>query len=58
MSGFVGVMVSPAHLCLVLTNVYFGSELSRVIRLLALPLIILGILGFLLYLTPYSRLFL
>ena len=56
-SGFIGVMVSPAHLCLVLTNAYFGSQLSRVIRILVLPLFVLGVLSFLLYLSPYSGLF-
>jgi len=57
LSGFMGMMVSPAHICLVVTNAYFGSELSKVIRTLALPLLVLGLLGFLLYLTPYSSLF-
>jgi len=57
LSGFVGMMVSPAHICLVVTNAYFGSELSKVIRTLAVPLIIFGILGFLLYLTPYTSFF-
>jgi len=57
LSGFMGMMVSPAHICLVVTNAYFGSELSRVIRTLAIPLIVLGLLGFLLYLTPYASFF-
>lgn len=58
LSGYLGMMFSPAHLCLVLTNEYFGSSLGRVYRILALPFIVLGVLGFLLYLTPYSDLFL
>ncbi len=33
-SGFVGCLLSPAHLCLVLTREYFGANLARVYRLL------------------------
>lgn len=32
--GFMGVMASPVHLCLVLTKDYFGANLGRVYRLL------------------------
>jgi len=38
--GFMGVMASPVHLCLVLTNEYFKSSLARTLAILA-PLIIL-----------------
>lgn len=33
-SGFVGCLLSPVHLCLVLTREYFGASLGRVYRLL------------------------
>jgi len=29
-SGFIGVLLSPVHICLLLTNEYFGSDLSKV----------------------------
>lgn len=36
-SGFVGILLSPAHLCLVLTADYFKAELKDVYRILTLP---------------------
>jgi hypothetical protein len=36
-SGFAGVMLSPLHLCLVLTREYFNTDLDKVYRLLLLP---------------------
>jgi integral membrane protein (TIGR00529 family) len=36
-SGFIGVLMSPLHLCLLLSNKYFGTGLSAVYRLLLLP---------------------
>ncbi len=36
-SGFAGVMLSPLHLCLVLTREYFNADISMVYRLLLLP---------------------
>jgi hypothetical protein len=38
--GFMGVMASPVHLCLVLTKEYFGASLGKSLALLA-PAIIL-----------------
>jgi hypothetical protein len=35
--GFMGVMLSPMHLCLLLTNQYFGVTLGSVYRYLWLP---------------------
>ncbi len=35
--GFVGVLISPLHLCLVLSNEYFGTDLHAVYRFLWLP---------------------
>jgi integral membrane protein (TIGR00529 family) len=36
-SGFAGVMLSPVHLCLVLTREYFEADLAKVYRRLWLP---------------------
>ena len=36
-SGYCGVLLSPLHLCLVLTKDYFKAELRRVYRLLLAP---------------------
>jgi integral membrane protein (TIGR00529 family) len=36
-SGFVGCLLSPVHLCLVLSREYFRANLGRSYRLLALP---------------------
>ena len=57
LSGFLGVMLSPSHLCLVLTNEYFKSELGRVYRQLIIPFILVTIIGFLIYLSPWPGLF-
>lgn len=35
--GFAGVLLSPLHLCLILSNQYFNAEMKRVYRLLWLP---------------------
>ncbi|MDQ7780884.1 MAG: DUF401 family protein [Planctomycetota bacterium] len=47
--GFVGVLLSPAHACLVLTNEYFGSKLSRVYKLILPPLAMLVVMGLAMY---------
>ncbi len=57
LSGFVGMMLSPAHLCLVLTNEYFKSDLGRVYRLLAPPLALVFLGGILLYFSGWPELF-
>ncbi len=36
-SGFIGVMLSPAHLCLLVSRQYFKAGLMRMYRYLALP---------------------
>jgi integral membrane protein (TIGR00529 family) len=58
MSGFAGMMLSPAHLCLVVTNEYFGSDILKVMRTLALPLVLFTLIGYGLYVLGYGRLFL
>jgi integral membrane protein (TIGR00529 family) len=49
-SGFVGILLSPAHLCLALTAEYFKADLKDVYRLLARPVaaVFAGALGVLL----------
>jgi uncharacterized protein len=39
--GFAGILVSPLHLCLVLTNEYFGASLLDVYRYMAIPIFIM-----------------
>ena len=40
--GFLGVMVSPVHLCLVLSKEYFGADFGRVYRRLLPPVVLLA----------------
>ena len=39
--GFAGILVSPLHLCLVLTNEYFGASLLDVYRYMAIPVLLM-----------------
>jgi hypothetical protein len=57
MAGYAGMMLSPGHVCLILTNHYFQSDLARVYRLLAVPVILLALSGAGLYLTGWGGLF-
>ncbi len=41
-SGFAGVMLSPVHLCFILSNEYFETSMGNVYRHLALPCAILA----------------
>lgn len=41
--GFAGILFSPLHLCLVLTNEYFGSSLYKVYKYLSFPVAVLVI---------------
>ncbi len=43
--GFAGILLSPVHLCLVLTNEYFNSNLFKVYKYLLPPVILLMILA-------------
>jgi hypothetical protein len=36
-SGFTGILLSPAHLCLALTAEYFKADMKDVYRILVLP---------------------
>jgi hypothetical protein len=49
--GFGGVLLSPVHLCLVLTNQYFKANLSAVYRYLIPPTLFMMAVGFAGYLV-------
>ena len=57
LSGFLGIMFSPTHLCLIFTAEYFRADLLKIYRTLAVPLLILGLGGYMLYLSGYGSLF-
>jgi integral membrane protein (TIGR00529 family) len=44
-AGFAGVMVSPIHICFVLTCNYFGANLAKTWRRLLAPTICFGLVG-------------
>jgi len=48
-SGFTGVMISPIHICFVLTCNYFATDLARSWRRVAAPSICFGLCGVLLF---------
>jgi integral membrane protein (TIGR00529 family) len=39
--GYAGILVSPLHLCLVLTNEYFGASLLEVYRYMVIPILLM-----------------
>jgi hypothetical protein len=47
--GFLGIMASPTHLCLVLTYDFFKPDKRTVYRKMFFPLVLLGIAALLLY---------
>ncbi len=53
-SGFIGVMLSPAHLCLLLSKEYFKADLGGIYKIIIVPLIIIFILAVLIYLFLYA----
>ena len=48
-SGFTGVLISPIHICFVLTCKYFGVDLARAWKRLIAPSICFGLSGGLLF---------
>ncbi|PKK83788.1 MAG: hypothetical protein CVT49_06525 [candidate division Zixibacteria bacterium HGW-Zixibacteria-1] len=52
-SGYVGMIFSPTHFCLILTNEHYRSNLGQVYRILTGPLLLLFLAGFVLYLLGY-----
>ncbi|NOY89271.1 MAG: DUF401 family protein [FCB group bacterium] len=57
LSGYIGMIFSPTHLCLILTNEYFKSDLVKVYKKMLIPVILLALIGFLIYLSNWGRLF-
>ncbi|NQT50926.1 DUF401 family protein, partial [bacterium] len=43
--AFLGVLISPVHLCLVLSREYFEAEMGRVYRRLVPPTVLLGLVA-------------
>jgi len=48
-SGYVGVLLSPVHLCLILSTEYFKASLAGVYRLILPPLLAIEAVGVLIY---------
>jgi hypothetical protein len=48
-SGFTGVMISPIHICFVLTCNFFGANVARAWRRLVPPCICFGLSGVVLF---------
>ncbi|WP_048149933.1 TIGR00529 family membrane protein [Palaeococcus ferrophilus] len=45
LSGYMGMLFSPVHLCLVFSAEYYGADLGRVYRELLIPALVLFFLG-------------
>jgi len=45
-SGFTGVLLSPVHLCLALSKIYFGADWGKIYKLLFLPVSLLIVFSF------------
>lgn len=41
--GYMGHMLSPMHLCLVVTNDYFKADMGKIYKMLILPLVIISL---------------
>jgi hypothetical protein len=52
-SGYLGMILSPTHFCLLLTAEHFKAELGGVYKAFLIPLILLGCFGWGLYLLGY-----
>jgi len=53
MFGYMGMILSPTHFCLLLTAEHFKADLGQVYRTFIWPLTILAAVGLLLYLSGY-----
>lgn len=53
LSGYLGMILSPTHFCLLLTSEYFKADLGKVYRTFLVPLIVLAAVGFGLYFMGY-----
>lgn len=47
--GFMGVMLSPAHLCFVVSNQYFDADIREVYKLLIIPVLSIILAALILY---------
>jgi len=52
--GFMGVMSSPVHLCLVLTSQYFKASIARTLFTVAVPIILTSCAAWILSVTLYK----
>jgi hypothetical protein len=41
--NFIGVMISPMHLCLVVTKNYFKADMGKIYKIIIPPLIIISL---------------
>jgi integral membrane protein (TIGR00529 family) len=57
LAGYLGMLLSPTHLCLVLSANHFGASLGKVYRVIAIPSLILAVSGFLLSRSGWGNLF-
>ena len=48
-----GMLLSPLHLCLILTDEYFHNKFSNMLKNIILPISIMGVLIFLIYLKGF-----
>jgi integral membrane protein (TIGR00529 family) len=55
-SGYIGMMLAPTHLCLILTNQYFQSDLAGVYKRIIPAMALLAIIGGLLAMSPWPGL--
>ncbi|UCC79838.1 MAG: DUF401 family protein [Candidatus Zixiibacteriota bacterium] len=52
--GFMGVMASPVHLCLVLTSQYFRASIAKTLLTVAVPIILTSCAAWVLSVTLYN----
>jgi hypothetical protein len=57
LAGYMGMLLSPTHLCLILSANYFKASLGKVYRQLAIPTALLALAGFILSRTGWGGLF-
>jgi len=53
LSGYLGMILSPTHFCLLLTSEHFKADLGSVYRVFAIPAALLALFGFGLYFLGY-----
>jgi uncharacterized protein len=55
MSGFIGIMLTPVHLCFTLTKEYFCVDWGKIYRLVVLPVIFLFIASLIIALIGFPK---